>query len=345
MANTYTMRLAVKAEAGGIITHQLEKLLTGRTAIEPAVVHLRAGETSKLVEVAKPLPANASPAESYIVVATSQPGVKVRVGVNGTPSTCVQSGNLLTGTEAVLSQVQNGSTSPYFTQGGSWVDNQSGSASGYKACKWQASSTQEVTYGGDAWLIAPTTGLTQLIARYCFGVDDYVDMGATDDGKLIQLWLQTETKTNLTSCKVYFGCYPYGNNVDDDEVPAGQGETTDSTMAGDSIPGYYFSADVTSQVANNRWNLITLSKGDFTASHTAAYWGRITMFQVEWVYSVAPGTVVLGGSAVYFGDPPDAVVNSVAIIPKILSDRTGLCISLDAPANADADVLIMGGIS
>lgn len=343
---SYTQKLIVRAEVDGQLLRRIEVISAGRKVGVPAPIHLKAGEKARNISLGRPLPANASPDPSFVLIATDRPGVIARLAPGATSTTCRESGNLLTGTEDIFSKVQAGS-SPYYQTGGCWLNHEAGSGATFDEHKFAADTTQDVDYDGDAWAMS-LSGRTISRSRFIWAAD-YVDLGRADDGKVFQFWFAPGSITGLTSAKIYFGSYPYGTDVDDDEVTAPA--VTQSAWAGDGVPpGYYWVADFTGQIDTGglRWNHIVLQKTDFTAAGTgtpAPAWNRITIMDIELTFSGDPGAVSASGSAVYFGDAPNSVINSAAVLSRICTDRTSLHLSLDAPADADANVHILASIS
>lgn len=350
----FSHRLRIQSEVDGQVLSRFEERASSRYVTAPSSVHLRAGEVARNIPIAIPLPSNGSPVASYVLVATDRPGVRARLSRLGTTQTCRASGNLLTGTEVIKSQVQNGSVTPSFVDGGSWVNHQSGSTAPYQYTKFaQNTNPDPVNYSDEAW--RSTYNSSQVaISMYVWGRDDYVDLGGPDDGKEFRFWYVPYASETLSAITVTFSSYPFGTDNNDTSPAAYKGTVDDVEIVADAPPtgadGYYWRATVTSQASTSpRRNLFVINKSDFTAGGggtPAPAWNRITSLRIQSTLtsSAAPSNYS-GGSAIYFGDPPNAVVNSVALLSQVVSTRTGLTLSLDAPEESDANVTILASIS
>jgi hypothetical protein len=250
---------------------------------------------------------------------------------------------LLTGDDVVFQYPGVGA--PYFTQGGSWINVASAAVEG----KFIKEATGDIRYNGINWYGNFDARVkTQNI--YAWGRDNYVDLGVADDGKEFRLWLFNQTITNLSSLVFEFSSHPFGADIDDDEMTITDGSINDFAMLNMAgSPGYYWvSTNQVSKLTNNRWNLIVLPKTVFSVAGVGTpvpLWSRITEMRIVWTYSIAPGDVRVGGSSLYFGDSPKNVVQTASLLQEVVTNRTGLHLSLDAPADTDANVTVLGSVS
>lgn len=362
MSYSANLRISIETD-DGLDIELYKSLLAARKVFAPAKVQLEAGEI-RSVQLAHALTAEASPKASLFLVVTDAPGVLCSIGQNSTDYNVRSSGWLLTGTEDRLSQAQSGLVTPVFTSGGCWLNHLPASVAAYKWIKcfqYTRDPTlheQQFHYGGD-YVRAETdvdagdAGNPNVIAAYIWGRNNYVNLGTVNDGKLFQFWFSPDTPleaANMTY-KLQLISYPFSTGLPDDEIPAALGVTTDVEVVKYATQAPYFEASFQTQLDSTyKASLVTLKKSDFsrvgwvTGGETRyPVWSRITQLRIlglAGAYSPPAGKFTF--SAIYFGDPPDAEVNSVSLFTRKLTSRQGVTVNLQGPSDRAATVWIYG---
>lgn len=276
-----------------------------------------------------------------IFLGTDTPGVIYRIASNPSSPNPLTSGWLLKGDETILSQVQDGATTPVFTVPGSWIDHQVGSAASFNrasAVAAAAESTDVVRRSGNV-LTSTDKNAGAGSFNFVWGVDDFVDLGAEDDGKVFQFWLRdgAAAERSANHPEVFFSSYPYNENQRDAEVTS-SGGPTDFTVVDDNTPGLidFFSFVLPAvTTSTTKWSVYHVRKSDFTKTGNPL-WSRITQMRIHTSHTTPPNvahTDYLAG--VYFGDPPDGIMN-VAVMKThyhSVSTTNPMVISLTAPAD------------
>lgn len=303
-----------------------------------STVELAPSERATVV-IAKPLVADGSPDRSVVVIACPTGGLLAHIAPQATDADVIDPCYLLTGGEDVLSQVQDGTADPVFTAGGSWVNHEAGSGALYDTLRFEAllhaDDPQQIHHGGTYWR-QNLAGAVALESRYVWGRDNYVNLGAVDDGLAFTFWVKADE--SLTSLELRFYSYPYTSaRVEDPDET--DGDTDDLVYATEAAPAAYFSVDCLPQFADDgNWNRIRVDKSAFSATLTPE-WSRITEVAIMSTSDTAGYSVY--GSSIEFG-PGDlgGYVNGAAIYPLRATDRTSLVVNLKAPSDNSCKVLV-----
>jgi len=338
MANpTYYRRLTIELqrsrEEGA--ARLLERTDTGVLSAVPATVHLRAGEKARAIQLAHAFP-QLSPKNSAILVATNRPGVIARIGYNNTTRTCRPSGWLARPTDGITEYTDNDPA--WVNQTWHWRDGTGywGKVEEYAHPRVSTNLLKGTTAG-------PTYGVL-IEFTYVWGGVNHVDLGRPDDGKIVQFLLQASTN-NLDEAKVVFTSWPYKDDQRESQAAAANLIDNVPTHSGyySSLPGPRAEISLlNNRLVSDQLTLITCRKRDFIEYDNFS-WQRVTGMQVRCHYSTNPAgfypLAYLG--SVYFGDPAESHVRSVAVIPWVAGYQKDAVLSLDAPADSDADVEVL----
>jgi len=374
MADQWTRRLDISLRIGGGPPRRLlERVDKAIGHFAPNVVHLRAGEMAVPVEVVHTGSPD-SPLPSYHIVTCSRPGVVARICGQNTHEQVKSSGFLCDAASQILGDVdagedpfiQDGSTTPCFKAGGSWLNmDVTASAVGYQNIR--ANAEYDNVAGGfnspGGKIISfgvPGGGLVVGSAKYIAGWSalggDWTgssgrygnwNLGERKDGKILQFWLQPGSGAGITpdSVKVYFSSYhSLAIGITED--------VNDLSLVEDTPKAPYFWCDITSRMdfaaPTNYWTPIRLEKRDFSETlgfaNIVPEWNSISSYMIYLDYTTeGVGIRTYGHSGLWFGDPPESYVWPVTILSAQHANPP-VIISLDAPANEDADVHVFSTV-
>jgi len=352
---SYSARFIFRGYQGDQEVFRAENGFNARALFSPRTVHLRAGETARTQLIASPLPAQGTPLQSFLVIATNKPGVRYSLGtVPGYES--YRSGAWASPSDGVHSELGPAAAGDITRwEQSKWQDNQGGTSAPYAkvhAVQVDPDQVSDGTYTLKSTIEAGElqtsfvhiygSGLAS-VAYPLAGTGAYRSLGndeAGDDGKIFQFWIKPPDGgvPTLDEVKLTFESYPYASDENDGDTVDGAMDDTDLTS---NLPvNDYWSVDVTTQCLKDTWRLVRVKKSDFTATGNPL-WSRITRMVLRVTYSDAPDNkdVLLG--PIYYGHPPNSEVNSIALVPFKATTRTGLFVNLDAPATTDADVTLL----
>lgn len=322
---SYSGLLRYKAEAGDLLLSSSEKLVTGRVAFGPVQIHLRAGEVAKNVTIGRPLATQPSQAPTYLLLAADRPGVRFRLASGEGSPTCRSNGLLVTGAEEIF---QGTAASPYW-EPGQWINKADPSQ-----LKFAQETDQPVSYGDTSWVSSNAGGSAEQ-ACFNWGKSGYVDLGRPADGKVFVFWIKISSQ--VSSPTLVLSCYPFSAIYNDDTIADADGATTQAAIVDDAALINNFQYDFTAQVELEKWCLVTVKKTDFSTTGNPL-WNRVTQLRI----TNQLGGISVRGTGIYFGDPPDSLINSVRVLSVDTTTRTALNLSLDAPQDSDANVIVLG---
>lgn len=321
------------------------------TAMAPVTVRLEAGQKAVAIPIESKAPVGQT--QSWVLVATSAPGVVVRLAQNNTTVTCRANGWLCRPEDGVFDVAgQSGAVTPAF-ETLKWLNHSNSPAVNWDAVRAALVNDPE---GNFAQQVIETVSVGDdptdfhSVARYYWGRDAHIDLGNEGDGKIFSFWVRNES-TLITpdgsSSGILFRCRPYDETETDAESEVGtDGTPSDTQFTRDGFTGGYFSYSGQRYYdrlqLTDRWQLISLDKKYFV-NNSNGLWSRVTAFEVSHVFADNNGGAGYKSwfSSVYFGDPPWSQVDAVALIPWRSYLGRSAVLSLDAPADSDCVVEAM----
>jgi hypothetical protein len=320
--------------------------------VTPIDVHLRQGD--RAIAVPCCVQAKTGVDRAFAILATDVPGVRARLAYNNTDPNVRSNGYLVRANSDITSQVQDGTVTPAYTAG-QFVNHEDGSGALYDAQRAIAITDDYQWPAGVVSTRSKTGGGPTGVINYVFGPGDPQNLGNPNDGKIFSFYCRNDDEADGDNGHVSleFASSPWWSDATDAysdvRVAAGDGDTDDfaaaTSMVVDQIAGGHWGANFEPQLLTDKWSFVQLAKRDFTSYQDAgpdgaqqdARWDKIV--QVRWnYYWYTTGAYTARVSSLYFGDPPDSEVNSIALIERPWEDDKPIVLSLDAPTASHANV-------